>query len=320
MKERRTIVNTALTDSGAPPRGAVVITGASTGIGRACALALDALGFRVFAGVRKAEDGESLRRASSARLTPIFIDVTDEQSIAAAAEEVSREVGEAGLVGLVNNAGIAIPGPLEYLPLEELRRQLEINLVGQLAVTQAFLPLLRRGRGRMVNISSLAGKLTTPFNGAYSAAKHGIEAFSDALRMELAPWGIHVSVVEPGTIATAMPKKLLRDANAVLNNLPAEGRERYGSDFETYVRTLAEHAQSGSQPEVVARAIVHALTARTPRARYPAGAPAGRMLMLYRLLPDRLLDRVILRFLGLPRAFGVRTDLLDPASEASPPD
>jgi NAD(P)-dependent dehydrogenase (short-subunit alcohol dehydrogenase family) len=306
-------VNTPLTDSNAP-RGAVVITGASTGIGRACALTLDALGFRVFAGVRKSSDGESLRRGSSVRLTPIFIDVTDEQSIAAAAEEVSREVGDAGLAGLVNNAGIAIPGPLEYLPREELRRQLEINLVGQLAVTQAFLPLLRKARGRIVNISSLAGKLTTPFNGAYSAAKHGIEAFSDALRMELAPWGIHVSVVEPGTIATAMPKKLLQDAATVLSNLPDEGRERYGSDFETYVRELAEHAQRGSQPEVVARAVVHALTARTPRARYPAGTPAGRMLMLYRLLPDRLLDSVILRFLDLPRAFGVRTELLDPAS------
>ncbi len=173
-------------------------------------------------------------------------------------------------------------------------------------MTQAFLPLLRKARGRIVNISSLAGKLTTPFNGAYSAAKHGIEAFSDALRMELAPWGIHVSVVEAGTIATAMPKKLLQDADAVLSNLPAEGRERYGEAFETYVRTLAEHAQSGSPPEVVSRAVVHALTAKTPRTRYPAGAPAGRMLALYRLLPDRLLDRVILRFLGLPRAFGAR--------------
>jgi NAD(P)-dependent dehydrogenase (short-subunit alcohol dehydrogenase family) len=295
------MVDTALIRSGAS-QGAVVITGASTGIGRACALSLDALGFRVFAGVRKSDDGESLRRVASDRLTPVFIDVTDKQSIAAAAGSVSREVGTAGLVGLVNNAGVAVPGPLEYLPLEELRRQLEINLVGQLAVIQAFLPLLRKARGRIVNISSLAGKLTTPFNGAYSAAKHGIEAFSDALRMELTPWGIHVSVVEPGTIATAMPRKLWQDANAVLSNLPPEGRERYSEAFETYVRTLAEHAQSGSPPEVVSRAIVHALTAKTPRTRYPAGAPAGRMLALYRLLPDRLLDRVILRFLGLPSA------------------
>ncbi len=220
-------MNTTITDSGSR-RGAVVVTGASTGIGRACTLSLDALGFRVFAGVRKSGDGDSLRRASSTLLNPVFIDVTDERSITAVAEKVSQEVGDAGLVGLVNNAGVAIPGPLEYLLLEELRRQLEINLVGQLAVTQAFLPVLRKARGRIVNISSLAGKLTTPFNGAYSAAKHGMEAFSDALRMELAPWGIHVSVVEPGTIATAMPRKLLQDAEATLSNLPPEGRERYG--------------------------------------------------------------------------------------------
>lgn len=296
-------MNRTLADSRAT-RGAAVITGASTGIGRACALSLDTLGFRDFAGVRKSADGESLRQASSDRLTPVFIDVTDEESIAVAAEEVS----DAGLAGLVNNTGVAVPGPLEYLPLVELRRQLEINLVGQLAVTQAFLPLLRKGRGRMVNVSSLAGKLTTPFNGAYSAAKHGIEALSDALRMELAPWGIHVCVVEPGTVATHMPKKLLRDADAVLSTLPPEGRERYGEAFETYVRTLAEHAQSGSPPEVVARAVVRALTSRTPRTRYPAGALASRMLLLYRLLPDQLLDRVILRFLGLPRAFGVHTE------------
>jgi NAD(P)-dependent dehydrogenase (short-subunit alcohol dehydrogenase family) len=301
-------METPLSDSGAP-RGAVVITGASTGIGWACALSLDTLNFRVFAGVRKDGDGEALGRTSSPRLTPVFIDVTDERSIAAAVKGVSREVEHAGLAGLVNNAGVAIPGPLEYLSLEELRRLLEINLVGQLAVTQAFLPLLRKAQGRVVNISSLAGKLTTPFNGAYSAAKHGIEAFSDALRMELSPWGIHVCVVEPGTIATAMPKKLLRDADAVLAALPAEGRERYGQAFETYVRTLADHAQSGSSPEVVSRAVVHALTAPKPRTRYPAGKPAGRMLALYRLLPDRLLDRVILRFLGLPRAFGVQSGL-----------
>jgi NAD(P)-dependent dehydrogenase (short-subunit alcohol dehydrogenase family) len=148
------MVNTTLTDSGAP-RSAVVVTGASTGIGRACALSLDTLGFRVFAGVRKSDDGESLRRASSARLTPIFIDVTDEQSIAAAAEEVTLGVRDAGLVGLVNNAGIAILDPLEYLPLEELRRQLEINLVGQLAVDIQRVPNARGGDNAAIGGSSL---------------------------------------------------------------------------------------------------------------------------------------------------------------------
>jgi NAD(P)-dependent dehydrogenase (short-subunit alcohol dehydrogenase family) len=270
---------------------------------------LDGLGFRVFASVRKSGDGESLRQAGGACLTPIFLDVADEQSIVTAAEKISREVGDAGLVGLVNNAGVAIPGPLEYLPLADLRQQLEINLIGQLAVTQAFLPLLRKARGRIVNISSLAGKMTMPFNGAYSAAKHGIEAFSDALRLELAPWSIHVCVVEPGTIATSMPAKLLRDADAFLGALSPEGRERYGPAFQTYAQRLAAHAQDGSPPEIVSKALVHALTARTPRTRYPVGAHAGRMLTLSRLLPDRLLDRVILRFFGLPQKFGARTEL-----------
>lgn len=278
----------------------VVITGASTGIGRACALTLHDEGCHVFAGVRQDGDGESLREAASPRLVPIFLDVTDHRSIQAAAAAVADEVGEAGLSALVNNAGVAIPGPLEYLSLDELRRQLEINLVGQLAVIQAFLPLLRRARGRIVNVSSLAGKLTSPFNGAYSAAKHGLEAFSDALRMELRPWGIQVSVIEPGTIATEMPGKLLRDTDTVLEELPAQGRERYGLAFQGYARVLAGLARQGSPPQVVARAVVHALTAGLPRTRYPVGAHAGRLMMLYRFLPDRLLDRRILRLLQLP--------------------
>ncbi len=162
-----------------------------------------------------------------------------------------------------------------YLPLEELRRQLEINLVvGQLAATQTFLPLLRKARGRIVNVSSLAGKLTTPFNGAYSVAKHGIEAFSDTLRLELAPWSIHVSVVEPGTIATSMPERSscgMRTPSCVTCRRRDESS--YGEVFETYVRRLAEHAQSGSPPEAVSRVIVYAFTARTTRTRSPLARP-----------------------------------------------
>jgi NAD(P)-dependent dehydrogenase (short-subunit alcohol dehydrogenase family) len=281
--------------------GTVVITGASTGIGRATALLLDSRGFEVFATVRSDRDAASLRRSGSGRIIPVHLDVTEQPSIDALAETVRHAVAGRGLQGLVNNAGVAIPGPLEYLPLEHLRRQLEINLVGQLAVTQALLPLLRAGRGRIVNISSLAGKLTTPFNGAYSAAKHGVEAISDALRMELAPWDIRVSVVEPGTIATAMPYKLRRDADTLLDSLPSEGVRRYGPAFGTYVHRLSSHARTGTPPDVVARAVLHALTAPTPRTRYPAGAPARRMMLLRRLLPDRVLDRRILRFFGLHR-------------------
>src|SRR5439155_3574156 len=145
----------------------IVITGASTGIGRACALRLDRMGFRVFAGVRKTEDGEALKQQASERLTPVVIDVTDVASIARAAEMVAAEVGEAGLAGLVNDAGIAVAGPLEFIPIEELRKQLEVNVIGQIAVTQVFLPLLRKGHGRIVNMGSISGRLAVPLLGPY---------------------------------------------------------------------------------------------------------------------------------------------------------
>ena len=178
----------------------VVITGASTGIGAACALHLDQWGWRVFAGVRKQGDAEALRAQGSARLTPVSLDVTDTVSISTAASAVAGAVGAAGLAGLVNNAGIVVPGPIELLPLSDLRRQLEINVVGQVAVTQAFLPLIRAGRGRIVNMGSIAGRMATPFTGAYGASKFALEALTDALRLELQPWGISVSIIEPGAV------------------------------------------------------------------------------------------------------------------------
>src|SRR5688500_3137446 len=184
-----------------PGRGAVVITGASTGIGHACALDLDSHGCHVFAGVRREEDAERLR-SERAFIEPVRIDVTDADSIASARDRVGEAVGAAGLAGLVNNAGIAVPGPLEHLPIDELRRQLEVNLVGQVAVTQAFIPMLRTSRGRIVNIGSIGGRVALPMLGPYAASKHAIEGVSDSLRRELPPWGIEVSVVRPGPIAT----------------------------------------------------------------------------------------------------------------------
>src|SRR3972149_6942761 len=202
-------------------RGAVVVTGASTGIGRACVQRLDTMGFRVFGGVRREVDGESLKSETSDRVTPILIDVTDSVSIASAAEVVAAAVGEAGLAGLVNNAGIPVPGPLEFLPLEDIRRQLEVNVIDQIAVTQAFLPLLRKGRGRIVNVGSIAGKFATPFLGPYTASKHAMEGLSDALRQELRPWGIHVALVEPGSIATPIWQKGQANANEIEQRLRA---------------------------------------------------------------------------------------------------
>ena len=178
-------------------RGAVVITGASTGIGRASALDLDSRGFRVFAGVRKDEDAERLR-SERPSIEPLRIDVTDADSIAAARDRVTEAVDGAGLAGLVNNAGIAVPGPLEHLPIDEIRRQLEVNLIGQIAVTQAFLPLLRTARGRIVNIGSIGGRVALPLLGPYAGSKHAMEGITDSLRRELRPWGIEVSIVRPG--------------------------------------------------------------------------------------------------------------------------
>lgn len=285
---------------GAAP--AILVTGASSGIGRACALALDAHGFQVFAGVRSDTDAAALRRDASSRLTPLFLDVTDAASIAAALEQIAQATGIAGLAGLVNNAGVTIPGPLEYLALDDFRRQLEINLVGQLAVTQACLPLIRLARGRIVTISSVAGRLTMPFNGAYSAAKHALEALCDTLRLELAPSGIQVSLVQPGTIATSMGGKLVRDADAAVQALPPAGRARYGQAFQQLAAMMNTHAAHGAAPAVVVAAVTHALTAPRPRTRYAVGPGVRPMLTLARVLPDRLMDRIILRFFGLAQA------------------
>ena len=193
----------------------VVITGASTGIGAACALHLDALGLRVFAGIRNAADGEALHAQASSRLVPVHIDVTDSASIAAAVDTIQSLVGDAGLGGLVNNAGIAVGGPLEMLPLDELRRQFEVNVIGQLAVTQAFLPLLRKARGRIVNIGSIAGRVPLPLIGPYSMSKFALNAMTKSLRLEVDAWGIKVAIVEPGAIATPIWKKSTAAADAL---------------------------------------------------------------------------------------------------------
>src|SRR5436190_20383212 len=189
--------------------GSVVITGASTGIGKTCALRLDRLGFQVFAGVRRTEDGETLKRQASQRLTPITIDVTDSGSIAAAASMVATAVGDAGLQGLVNNAGIAVACPLEFLPISLLSQQLEVNVTGQIDVTQVFLPLLRAGNGRIVNMGSISGRMAYPLLGPYCASKFALEALTASLRMELRPWHIPVSIIEPGAIATPIWSKAL---------------------------------------------------------------------------------------------------------------
>ena len=285
-------------------RGAVVVTGASSGIGRACALKLARSGFHVFAGVRKEEDAQTLQDAATGRLTPLLLDVTDPDLIASAVETVTETVGEDGLAGLVNNAGVGVAWPLELVPIDELRRQFEVNVFGQLSVTQAFLPLIRAGRGRIVNIGSVGGWLTIPFGGPLCASKHALKSFNDALRMELHPWGIYVSLIEPGAISTRAVDKLEAGVEGTIEEFPVPGRSRYADAFRIMTKRATAHERSGSPPEVVAEAVLHAMTAKRPKARYPVGAGSRLQSILARVLPDRLLDQMLIRTLGLPARFG----------------
>jgi NAD(P)-dependent dehydrogenase (short-subunit alcohol dehydrogenase family) len=268
----------------------VVITGASTGIGRAAALRLARAGHQVFAGVRKPADAESLTRENS-RIVPVTIDVTDRSSIEAAAAQVKDSMDGRGLGGLVNNAGIAVSAPLETIRPEDLRRQFDVNVFGLIDVTQVFLPSLRAGSGRIVNIGSVSGRApSVHLIGPYAASKWAVEALSDTLRLELKPWGIHVSVIEPGNIATPIWDK----AEDGLEDMPV-GSELYARVIERG-RSIAKYSGThGISPEKVAKRIEHALTARAPRNRYLVGIDAYARAHLEARLPHRVRDRVIAR-------------------------
>jgi NAD(P)-dependent dehydrogenase (short-subunit alcohol dehydrogenase family) len=272
----------------------VLITGASTGIGRATALRLDAAGWRVFAGVRKQEDAEALVRVGSAGLSPLFLDVTDAEQIAAAAELVAAQEG--GLSGLVNNAGVAIPSPLETIPIDDFRHQIEVNLSGQVAVTQAMLPSIRAAGGRIVFISSIGGRIAFPLTGAYHAAKFAIEAVGDVFRQELRPWGISVSLIEPGSIDTPIWERGERTAD----QLGSPQREAlYGRVIENYRKVVRQTAERGIPPEKVAAAIEHALDAARPRSRYLVGLDAKVQARIRPLIPTPVFDRIVARMMGM---------------------
>jgi NAD(P)-dependent dehydrogenase (short-subunit alcohol dehydrogenase family) len=282
--------------------GTIVVTGASSGIGAACARHLDSLGFTVWAGVRRKEDGESLARLTSDRLRLLTLDVTDPESIAAAGEALIEATGESGLAGLVNNAGISVAGPLELLPLSEVRTQFEVNVIGALGVIQVLLPLLRRAHGRIVNISSIAGLAATPFLGAYCGSKFALEAMSDALRLELAPWGIAVSLVEPGAVQSQIWQRATMSAERTLGMVSPELVALYAQPLARMQEVITGAAARAIPAEVVARAVAHALTASRPHVRYLVGKDARFRALMKRLLPARLQDRLLAWFLGLPRS------------------
>lgn len=273
------------------PSGTVLVTGASTGIGEATVLHLKTLGFDAVGAVRKDEDAERLEGRG---VRTVRIDVTDAGQIAAARDEL----GDVALAGLVNNAGIAVAAPLEFLPVDRLRQQLEINLIGQAAVTQAFLPALRRARGRIVNVSSIGGRVALPLVSAYNASKFGLEGMSDSLRRELRSQGVDVILIEPGGVKTPIWEKGEALADEMMEEVPPDAERLYGkliAALRAGTRRIA--TETGSEPQAVAEAIGTALTASRPRTRYVVGSDAKLRARMSRVLPDRVMDRLIARSL-----------------------
>ncbi|GAA2650467.1 SDR family oxidoreductase [Paractinoplanes durhamensis] len=261
----------------------VVVTGASTGMGAATAHELASQGFHVLAGVRR-----DVPRSPG--IEPVILDITDADHVAALAERVAADPRP--LHALINNAGIQVNAPVEALPMAEWRRVFEVNLFGHIAVTQVLLPALLRSRGRVLNISSIGGKLAMPTYGAYAGAKFALEAVSDALRREVEPLGVHVIVIEPGGVRTEMATRGVATANHLAARMTPEQDERYGDLVQAINTLMSTGTASGLTAEAAARTIAKAVTARRPRTRYPIGRDAALLTRLARLLPDRTLDRV----------------------------
>jgi NAD(P)-dependent dehydrogenase (short-subunit alcohol dehydrogenase family) len=271
----------------------ILVTGASTGIGRACVAELVRTGCHVWATVRTDKDEQELRRDHPDAVSVLRLDLTDPASVEAAGEVV-RAAG--ALHGIVNNAGVALPGPLEHMPIDVLRRQIEINLIGQLTVTQAMMPALRLALARdlparIVMIGSIGGRIAGPMLGAYHASKFGLVGLTDTLRAELAPFGVRVVLIEPGSIATPIWGRGTAAGDELIEGLPAEAKERYATQIATVRASAAKSAVRGSAPERVARVVAKALTARNPRPRYLVGVDAHLAAVIARL-PYRLRYRL----------------------------
>lgn len=270
----------------------VVVTGTSSGIGRATALRLARSGFRVLAGVRDPADGRSLSDElddAKGAIEPVEIDVTDPGAIEAAVGRAKDLTDGDGLVGLINNAGVPVTGPMEVLPIDELRRELEVNLIGQIAVTQAFLPMLRAAEGRVVFVTSIGGQLVFPFAGAYHASKFGLEAAAEAMRTELRGSGVDVAIVEPGVTDSRIWEKAVEQAEAMVADLPAPQRKLYEEDMERFAARLRQ-TRDGDNMDAgkVAAKIEKALTSSRPPSRLPIGIGAKVGYRLRPVIPDKV--------------------------------
>jgi NAD(P)-dependent dehydrogenase (short-subunit alcohol dehydrogenase family) len=279
----------------------VVVTGVSTGIGWGITKVLIGNGYRVFGSVRKTQDVERLSREFGPNFVPLIFDVTDESAVQSAAQQVREQLQGATLFGLVNNAGIAVPGPLIHLATDEFRHQLEVNLVSVLIVTKAFVPLLgadhslRGDPGRIINISSVGGRNGGPFLGAYSASKHALEGFSESLRRELMLYGIDVIIIGPGSIATP-----IWDKAESMDTTPYENTEYFESALKVQ-KFMIRDGRNGYPPEKVGEVTLHALTTPKPRVRYAVIPGSSFQRIIQNLLPKRMVDRIIATRLGFPK-------------------
>jgi NAD(P)-dependent dehydrogenase (short-subunit alcohol dehydrogenase family) len=277
-----------------------VVTGASSGIGRATVARLTRAGWHVFATVRKADDGAQLQQDFGTAVTPLLMDVADRATITHAADQVRAELGDRGLDALVNVAGIGLMRPVEFVTDGDMRHIFEVNVFGQVAVTQALLPLLRRARGRIVNIGSVGAHIGLPFGGLLNASKSALRSLNDALRLELRSSGVRVVIVEPGAIKTPAVNKTLGDVEGVIRDLPPRGAEEYGDMLRTFAKRGYALESNGSDPDVVAKVVQQALTEARPRPRYAAGKHANVLALVGILVPAIILDVLLLKALGLP--------------------
>lgn len=270
-----------------------LVTGASTGIGRACALRLAREGWHVFAGVRRAEDGERLVDGASGAIEPVLLDVTDEQQVASVFATVTDTVGRSGLRALVNNAGVALGGPLEYLPTDRWRAQFEVNVFGQITVTRHAMPLLRRSRGRLIFIGSNSGRVAAPLMGPYTSSKFAIEGIADTLRLELHGSGIDVVVVQPGAIRTDIWDKGRSQIDELQEVMPPEAFDTYAPLIAGIKAGIDNSERTGAAPEAVADVVMRAVQARRPRTRYQVGVDSKVSVAAARVLPGRILDPIL---------------------------
>ncbi len=271
-----------------------LITGASTGIGYDAARLLIEQGHLVWGSVRKPADGQRVQQELGTQFTPLLFDVTDDDAIQQAAAQLKSDLNGRPLHGLVNNAGIAITGPMEHIPLREFRRQFDVNLFGVVAVTQAVLPFIAKPNGRIVNISSVSGKLTYPYFGPYAASKHALESMSDALRRELAIHGMHVSIIEPGSVITPIWGKMSEE------QMVEDYKDTvYTRSLNKLLQGVKRTADMGMPVEIVSKTIAHALTADRPKIRYPLPNQWLMGWLFPRFLPQRWIDNVITKQLGL---------------------